>query len=67
MTSFSIFSKSYTCRTVYLYLDIMTFYTLSPFPLMRVQAGVRLSFYFLVLLHAAYFWVFFSGQLLILK
>ena len=49
MTSFSIFSKSYTFRPVYLYLDIMTSYTLSPFLLTRVQTGVRLSSNFIFL------------------
>ena len=44
---------------VYLYLDIMTSYTLSPFLLTCVQTGVRLWIYFLVLLHAAYFCLFF--------
>ena len=36
-------------RPVYLYLDIMTFYTLSPFLLTRVQTGVRLSSDFIFL------------------
>ena len=56
MTSFSILVTD-TFRPVYLYLDIMTSYTLSPFLLTRVQTAV--DFYFHVLLHAAYFCFFF--------
>ena len=40
----------------------MTSYTLSPFLLMRIQTdGADMDFYFLVLLHAAYFCFFFSS------
>ena len=41
MTSFSILVTD-TFRPVYLYLDIMTSYTLSPFLLTRIQTAVRL-------------------------
>ena len=58
MTPFSILVTD-TFRPVYLYLDIMTSYTLSPFLLTRVQtAGAVIDFYIHVLLHAAYFWFF---------
>ena len=58
MTSFSILVTE-TFRPVYLYLDIMTSYTLSPFLLTRIQTdGAVIDFYFHVLLHTAYFWVF---------
>ena len=64
MTSFSILVTD-TFRPVYLYLDIMTSYTLSPFLLTRIKTdGAVMNFYFLVLLHAAYF--FFSHPVSVL-
>ena len=62
MTSFSILVTD-TFRPVFLYLDIMTSYTLSPFLLTHIQTdGAVMNFYFLVLLHAAYFCVFFFSS-----
>ena len=57
--SFSILVTD-TFRPVYLYLDIMTSYTLSPFLLTRVQTGVRLWILFPCPLACCLLLLFFS-------